>query len=132
MILQDHIYELARKLEDSIFSPAFPERFSILARTLHNSSRNLLARSVAAPTYTTDLGVRASRDPSLMYKEHLKIAGMTCVSNSVLFEALMSASIDEFDYLLDSFILFLVIMVSVNLLLRHGEEKYLSLVATEL
>ena len=105
MHLNKHLNELTQSLNNTGYSPAFPERFLILNETLREGAYKNF-RTVAAPVYSSDLGVRKFLDPSIFYIEHCKRAHIKPVSDNLLYETLINISIDKFTALVDAYILF--------------------------
>ncbi|EPD26923.1 hypothetical protein [Actinotignum schaalii] len=65
--------KLISALEGAPVSPAFWERVNLTQAVLLGHPKPA-SRSVAAPYFVTDLGVRKFADPAIFYREHLKEA----------------------------------------------------------
>lgn len=75
MDILDHLDRFWNDRSYVAVSPAFPERLHLAWRVFNGEPVGIY-RSIAAPVYVSDLGVRRSNDPSIFYAEHCKIFGM--------------------------------------------------------
>lgn len=99
-----HIEELASSLRFVPASPAFPERYHV-ARALVDG-RAIAMRTVAAPVYVTDLGVRSARDATQFYLAHCRIAGIPALEDDVLGACVREAPLCSLRNVLDGVTLF--------------------------
>lgn len=78
----------AEMLQDCTVSPALPERLAAIRGALVGLT--MKPRSVAAPYYSTDLGIRKFQDPEIFYKSHCEISGF-CEDLNPIIEACVKA-----------------------------------------
>ncbi|WP_143242520.1 hypothetical protein [Bifidobacterium bohemicum] len=103
--IESYLVAFERCLKATRFSPAFPERLSVLRRTLLGDKPPFL-RTVGASIPTTDLGVRFSSDYKTFYLEHVKIAHFHKIDKEVLHKYLQEASCQGIGEVMDAIILF--------------------------
>ncbi|MDO4888878.1 MAG: hypothetical protein Q3979_09330 [Actinomycetaceae bacterium] len=116
-LMESHLNKVKERLVGQEFSPALPERLKTFELTLSQLScqvsrrkqepgREYEIRSVAAPVYGTDLGVRFDRDPSEFYGTHCGFARVEPLSPAVLTRALLDCDTRFLGMLIDSVLLF--------------------------
>lgn len=97
-------------LEEAIrfhrFSPAFPERLRIAKALFAGNWAATNLRSLAAPIYITDLGIRHITDPRDFYREHCKISSVVPTTNIEITESLVAIPLERLKDALDAVILF--------------------------
>ncbi len=103
--IQDHLNELNTHLSGRPISPAFAERFRFLWDSL-DSGVDFSGRSVGAPYYVTDMGVRLFDDPRLFYDAHLKLANTEAIPRSALKDFIHKSKLDNLKHRIDAAILF--------------------------
>jgi hypothetical protein len=99
------VESLYRGISGKPVSPALAERVNIV----HSALSGLPAprvRTVAAPVYVTDLGVRYFPDPLKFYKAHVEIAGSKTVAEDALVKAVSASSDDALASVVDSLVMF--------------------------
>ncbi|MDN6803100.1 hypothetical protein WM015_01910 [Bifidobacterium mongoliense] len=108
-VIERHVNTLIGALEGKRISPAFFERSLILkasVSSIFNRQDVFSLRSVGAPYYVTDLGVRFSEDPHRFYLLHCDIAGLRPIEESEIVHALSESDIASFGNKVDAFIVF--------------------------
>lgn len=103
MSIFNHLDEFATALSEEEFSPALPERLAVTKQLLASESPSL--RSVAAPRYVTDLGVRRSSDAERFYDIHCNLAKITPLSKEQLYTYLSAIPTEHLHFHLDACIL---------------------------
>lgn len=103
--IHDHLNELNSCLSGRPVSPAFPERLRVLWSVLDNKAVQL-ERSVGAPYYVTDMGVRLFSDPSVFYGAHLSHANIEPIPRSALEEFVYRSDLADLKHKIDAVILF--------------------------
>lgn len=88
------------------FSPALPERLHVVKRLLEGRLSPMSLRSLAAPIYITDLGIRRIVDPKIFYQAHCKICSITPATDTEITAGLVSTPINRLKEALDAAILF--------------------------
>lgn len=101
----DHLASLLERLEGRPTSPAFYERFNLTFASFQLTPHPK-ARSVAAPYYVTDMGVRRFSDPALFYKTHVETARIQRISSAHLYDTALQTPLEDLANLLDAIILF--------------------------
>lgn len=86
-------------------SPALAERISVACSSLSGGLYRY-ARSIGAPFYVTDLGVRLIPDPKIFYKEHCKIFSVPQISPKLIEERIVQEDLANLASVIDSIILF--------------------------
>lgn len=108
-VIEKHVNTLSGALQGKRISPAFFERSLVLKTSVSSIFKGedlLPLRSVAAPYYVTDLGVRLSEDPQRFYLLHCDIAGVRPIGDSEIVNTLSESGIGSFGNKVDAFILF--------------------------
>jgi tetratricopeptide (TPR) repeat protein len=88
------------------FSPAFPERCAILRAALDGINTLGLPRSVAAPIYCNDMGIRHFIDARAFYLEHVRMAGLMPLDSHVIQSAIEAVDLPHLASFVDAFLLF--------------------------
>lgn len=101
----DHLDYLLENLEGRPISPAFYERLNFTHAVLVGGSTPRV-RSVAAPYYVTDMGVRQFTDPSVFYRMHLETAQIPALPSADLHALVSQNPVENLANLLDAIILF--------------------------
>lgn len=104
-IILEHLQELRDGLSGLPTSPAFCERYNVTFDAIVDQ-RVPKMRTVAAPYYVTDLGVREFSDPKEFYATHTKIAGIAEIDKKIIADCTTQADISELALVLDAEILF--------------------------
>lgn len=93
---------LLASVDDNVVAPGFTERLTVASRGGGDGE----PRSIAAPYYLTDLGVRKFEDPRVFMDAHLDLLGDEHRSHAAADLALLiGAPIDDLGRLLDAFVL---------------------------
>lgn len=74
------------------------------------SGRSPLGRSVAAPVYVTDLGIRRFEDPRQFYEAHVRNAGIERLTHEDLTGFLSGMAVNSLGSAIDAVVLFSVTM----------------------
>lgn len=98
--------QMESKLAGHRPSPAFPERCAILRAALDGINTLGLPRSVAAPIYCNDMGIRHFIDARTFYLEHVRMAGLTPLDSHVLQSAIETVDLPHLASFVDAFLLF--------------------------
>jgi tetratricopeptide (TPR) repeat protein len=98
--------QMESKLAGHRFSPAFPQRCAILRAALDGINTLGLPRSVAAPIYCNDMGIRYFIDARTFYLEHIRMAGLTPLDSDVLQSAIKTVDLPHLASFVDAFLLF--------------------------
>lgn len=101
--------EVATRLEEAASSsrvaPGFEERIAVAASFPDGAGR---ARSIRAPYYLTDLGVRRFEDPSVFFLAHLESLGLASIKSefdAALVDDAANCDIRDYGSLADRYIL---------------------------
>lgn len=101
----DHIELLGEALSGHPVSPALAERLNV-AIDLLSGSRSPEFRTVGAPVYVTDLGVRRFADPARFYEAHLRSTSVPSIDRDAIGSALHRAELASLEGVIDAAILF--------------------------
>ncbi|MST63803.1 hypothetical protein [Schaalia hyovaginalis] len=123
MPLNDAIETLEDALRFHHFSPAFPERMHISKALLREGCGSVHLRTLAAPIYITDLGIRRITDPSAFYREHCKIATVSPISDKEIIKNIQKTPIDRLKATLDATILFFGNYNAASVAIRLRKEE---------
>ncbi|WP_143233295.1 hypothetical protein [Actinomyces ruminis] len=103
--LIEHLDELLDRINGRPTSPAFAERYNVTSALLLGHTPPPV-RTVAAPLYVTDLGIRFAPDPAVFYSTHIKIAGMTPLNPVDIRDYLVASELTSLAERLDAVTLF--------------------------
>lgn len=106
MPLKDAIETLENAIRFHRFSPAFPERLHVSNALLKEGWGSTRLRTLAAPIYITDLGIRHLTDPATFYEAHCEIASVLPISDESIINTLLTTPIEHLKDTLDATILF--------------------------
>ena len=95
MPLKDAIETLENAIRFHRFSPAFPERLHVSNALLKEGWGSTRLRTLAAPIYITDLGIRHLTDPATFYEAHCKIASVLPISDESIINTLLTTPIEH-------------------------------------
>lgn len=87
------------------YSPALPERLHVSKCLAEGTWNKMHVRSLAAPVYVTDLGVRAMPDPLDLYLIHCNLAKVPPVKSELILQYLLTCDRENFRNVLDLSIL---------------------------
>lgn len=123
-----HLDAVAESLTGKPASPAFPERYMV-TRALMSCGDRPRIRSLAAPYYVTDLGVRRFRDPSEFYRAHLKYAQIDAIDLDKLLFVGLGLDVEGLASFIDASVLF---FGAYETLARVVEERFDEIVESSL
>lgn len=104
--VQEHLDLLHDNLRCKPMSPAFTERFGVLKNVIDSRNYSPSPRTMSAPCYVSDLGVRKFLDPSVFYKSHIQIAELKRISESSLSNFVRESNIYHLKRVIDAVVLF--------------------------
>lgn len=103
--LVKHLDNLQNRINGRPASPAFAERYNVTSVLLLNRTPPPL-RTVAAPVYVTDLGVRLTTDPTTFYFAHTAIADVPPIPSADIRNHLITSELNLLADQLDAALLF--------------------------
>ncbi|MDO4612632.1 MAG: hypothetical protein Q4B10_00990 [Actinomycetaceae bacterium] len=103
-IPENHMREMGSSLQFEPISPAFAERYYCSLQLLR--IKQPVFRTLAAPHYSTDLGVRHFREAREFYLHHCQIANIAPLDSGALTAQYRDAPTDGLDSILDGILLF--------------------------
>lgn len=104
--LVEYVKIFSGLLSGESISPALPERMRILQSALFETETVATPRTLAAPHYETDLGVRNSTDAFEFYRYHAQLVSYPLLNDEEIFVFLRQKDILRLANFIDSFNLF--------------------------